>query len=199
MGDLCGTLAAPFSLSSEEIRCFVRYIFSVLNLWRSIGLMKRILAVLCCLCLCMTCFPAAAQTAALSGVLADDSVLTPGGNWFVEYDTTVSGDVTLTLMDKNGDVVVASDSVQPGAHMLAWDGAMPDGSWAESGFVRLMLALTAGGETHQHMVPVEILPVPEGYDAPSADEADGAMPGEPSDPEPALIITEKKPTSMSWA
>lgn len=158
-------------------------------------MIKRILAAMCCLCLCLSAMPVCAQnTPVLTGVLADDSVLTPGGSWFVEYDTTAAGEVTLTLMDESGDIVVASDTVEAGAHTLPWNGAMPDGSWAQSGFVRLMLTLTAGDETHMHMVPVEILPAEEGADAlPAEDAIPETDDSETDDAEPAVVITEKKP------
>ena len=121
---------------------------------------KKILAILCCVCLCMPSFWMAQAEGALTGVLADHNELTPSMEWFVEFRTALDGEITLTLLGGEGeeDTVVAAKQVAAGADRIDWDGTMPDGSYAPEGSARLMLTLTASGESTLHMVTVDILP-----------------------------------------
>ena len=134
-------------------------------------MLRRILSFVCCLCLLSSPLQGLAQDVpALSGVLADDSVLTLSGSWFVEFETALAGELTLTLLGAEGqaDTVVASQQVEAGEGTIAWDGTLPTGGYAQEGSAMLMLTLHAGGEESAHMVPVEI--VSAGEETPAQQE-----------------------------
>lgn len=130
----------------------------------------------------------AAETSALSAVLADHSELTPGDSWFVEFTAAADGEITLTLLGEDGaeDIIVASQQAQAGRGRIDWDGTLPDGGNAPAGSARLMLTLTSGGEKSLHMVTLDILD-PEAGETEEVDEPEAVA------SEPAIVVSEKKP------
>lgn len=128
------------------------------------GFLKRLLSLVLCIVLCMGSSLVCAQTAALTGVLADDSVLTPGRDWFVEFTAPYAGEAALTLLggtQGGEDIVVSAVDVDAGEGQIHWDGLLPDGAPTKAGMARLMLTLAgAAGEESvaSHMVVVDVLP-----------------------------------------
>lgn len=153
--------------------------------------MKRMLSLLLILLL-MPLPHALAAGAGIDNVLADDSVLTLGEDWFVEFNASSAGEIELVRTDgRQEEVVVHTQAVTAGANEAHWDGTMSDGSLSGTGYYGVLLKFkdTSGQQLASHMVSVEIvqgvasLGESEAFvdETESAGEESGEEPGEEAD------------------
>lgn len=173
---------------------------------------KRILSLFLALLLLPAAVPAAlpalAEDAApqLTNVLAEDSVLVPGSDWYIEFDSSAAGTVTATLMnlsDGTEHSELGQIPVKEGHGILRWDGRLSETETLSAGPWGIVLRLTdkAGNESAAQMIAFDVeagenAPAadpkdePAGDDAKAADETEKATPAPTKTPAPEAT---KKP------
>ena len=157
--------------------------------------------------------PALAEDAApqLTNVLAEDSVLVPGSDWYIEFDSSAAGTVTATLMnlsDGTEHSELGQIPVKEGHGILRWDGRLSETETLSAGPWGIVLRLTdgAGNESAAQMIAFDVeagenAPAadpkvadpkdePAGDDAKAADETEKATPAPTKTPAPEAT---KKP------
>lgn len=160
---------------------------------------KRILSILTALLLLLSALPALGEEGAaapeLTDVIADDSVLTVGESWYIEFDSSVAGTVTATLynLDDGSELSTLGQlPVKEGHGMLRWNGYIAEDEPLAEGTWGILLRLTddAGNESAAQMISFDVVhgadtsgadtsgaDSPEA-DAPEADDEPGANAGE---------------------
>ncbi|WP_102409773.1 L,D-transpeptidase family protein [Beduinella massiliensis] len=129
----------------------------------------------------------------LTNVLAEDSVLVPGSSWYIEFDSSVAGTVTATLInlsDGSEHSELGQIPVKEGHGILRWDGRLSETETLSAGPWGIVLRLTdgAGNESAAQMIAFDVeaeggAPAAAAQDD-EADAGDGEAPGD-GEAEPA--------------